>query len=271
MGLFNNIFNQDKPVIAMIHLQALPGTPKNQLKPEQIIENALAEAQILFNNRVDALMIENMHDVPYTKGKASPEVIAIMAIVAHQIKQKFQIPVGMQILAGANCDAIGAAFGAGIDFIRAEGFVYGHLADEGYFDSCAAELLRYRKNIGALQVAIFTDIKKKHSSHAITNDVSIVETAKATELFLSDGLVITGCSTGIEPSETELKEVKKNSVLPIIIGSGINIENIDRYYPLADAFIIGSHFKINGLWPNNVDEEKVARFVKYINKLKLNG
>lgn len=49
-----------------------------------------------------------------------------------------------------------------MDFIRCEGFVFGHVADEGYIDSCAGSLLRYRKNIGAENVQIYCDIKKKH-------------------------------------------------------------------------------------------------------------
>lgn len=50
----------------------------------------------------------------------------------------------------------------GLDFIRAEGFVFSHVADEGFLDACAGDLLRYRKQIGADHVQIFTDIKKKH-------------------------------------------------------------------------------------------------------------
>ncbi len=51
---------------------------------------------------------------------------------------------------------------SGLNFIRAEGFVFSHIGDEGPIHSCAAELLRYRQHIGAQHVHIFTDIKKKH-------------------------------------------------------------------------------------------------------------
>ena len=71
------------------------------------------------------------------------------------------------------------------DFIRLESFVFGHIGDEGFTQSNAAETLRYRRQIGADNVKILTDIKKKHSSHAITADVNIVDTAIAADFFLS--------------------------------------------------------------------------------------
>lgn len=40
------------------------------------------------------------------------------------------------------------------------------------------------------------------SSHAITADIDIVETAKAAEFFLSDGLIITGATTG-DPADVK--------------------------------------------------------------------
>ena len=187
-----------------------------------------------------------MHDVPYLNGNVGPEIVASMMAVAQELKRNIDLPMGIQILAAANKEALAVAQSANFEFIRTEGFVFGHLADEGYIDSCAAELLRYRKNIGAENIAIFTDIKKKHSSHSISQDVSISETAKAAAFFDSDGIIITGSSTGTEASENELLEVKKNLDIPVIIGSGLSITNIEKYYSLADAFIVGSAFKKNG-------------------------
>jgi predicted TIM-barrel enzyme len=40
--------------------------------------------------------------------------------------------------------------------------VFSHVADEGFTDATAGTLLRYRANIRADDVLIFTDIKKKH-------------------------------------------------------------------------------------------------------------
>lgn len=90
------------------------------------------------------------------------------------------------------CQALAIAKASNLQFIRAEGFVFAHIADEGFTDACAGQLLRYRKQIDAENVLIFTDLKKKHSSHTITNDITLLETVHAAEFFLTDGVILTG-------------------------------------------------------------------------------
>ena len=181
-------------------------------------------------------MIENMHDTPYLNRKVGPEITAVMSIILYEIKQKFNVPLGIQILAGANKEAIASAYASGADFIRAEGFVFSHIADEGMFNSDAGELLRYRKMINADRIKVFTDIKKKHSTHAITSDVDIADTAKAAEFFMSDGVIITGGSTGKEPDTKEIVSVKKSVNIPVLAGSGITAKNINVYNIHNDMF-----------------------------------
>lgn len=268
MDKFKLIFGDKKVVIGVIHLQALPGTPKAQLPPQAIIDLALEEARTYQKAGVDALIIENMHDVPYLKNEVGPEISSLMALICYVIKQETQLPIGVQILAGANQSALAVAHNSGIDFIRAEGFVFGHLADEGYIDAQAGALLRYRKLINADQVAIFTDIKKKHASHAISSDISLLETAQAAQFFLSDGLIVTGGQTGHAPSIKELETLRGNLTTPVFLGSGINISNIDAYINLANAFIVGSHFKENELWSAPLSYDRVAKFVATFHNLK---
>jgi len=217
MQKFKSIFKKEKPIIGMVHVQALPGTPKHKFEPSVIIDKALEEARVYSKAAIDAIMIENMHDIPYLKNGVGHEVSSIMTVIAHQIKQETKLPIGIQILAGANREALAVSKAASIDFIRAEGFVFAHTADEGIIEAQAGDLLRYRKNIDADSVAIFTDIKKKHSSHAITQDVSLLDTAKAARFFLSDGVIITGSHTGESASIEEIKELKLHLDFPVIV------------------------------------------------------
>uniref|UniRef100_A0ABM0GKX2 Uncharacterized protein F13E9.13, mitochondrial-like n=1 Tax=Saccoglossus kowalevskii TaxID=10224 RepID=A0ABM0GKX2_SACKO len=152
-------------------------------------------------------------------------------------------------------------------FIRAEGFVFAHVADEGIMNCCAGELLRYRKQIGADDVQVFTDIKKKHSSHAITADINIADTAKAAEFFLSDGVVVTGGSTGMATDTKELQDVLKAVNIPVLIGSGVTIDNMEHYMS-ANALIIGSYFKHGGSWENDVELPRVKAFMEKIQRLR---
>ncbi|ALM07037.1 hypothetical protein SB49_03890 [Sediminicola sp. YIK13] len=266
MDKFKTVFNGIKPIIGMIHLKALPGTPKNSLNSSEIIKAALEEADIYIKAGIDAIMIENMNDVPYLKGNVGHEISSLMTLIGHLIKQKTQLPVGIQILAGANMEALAAAKAAGLDFIRAEGFVFAHLADEGFIEAQAGELLRYRKNINAEEIAIFTDIKKKHSSHAITNDVPLLDTARAAQFFLSDGMVITGSHTGVSASVEELNSLK-DLVSPVLIGSGITKNNVADFWPLCDGMIVGSYFKKAGNWENELEYKRISEFMKLVKKL----
>lgn len=263
-----DIFGIRKPIIGMIHVKALPGTPDYDYDVKSIIDKSKREAGIYMDAGIDAVIIENMHDVPYLKRNVGPEITSLMSIIGYEIKNTFSCPCGIQILAGANKDAIAAAQSAGLDFIRAEGFVYAHVADEGIMESDAGELLRYRKMIGAEKVLIFTDIKKKHSSHSITSDVDIVETAHTAEFFKSDGVVITGVATGKETDVDDVKNVKQNANIPVLIGSGLTVNNIENYFAFADGFIIGSHFKKDGFWKNEIDVTRVRRFMNKVNELR---
>lgn len=105
-----------------------------------------------------------MHDIPYLQSsQVGPEVTSVMSVVCHEVKRIFShAPVGVQVLAGANKEALAVAKAAGLQFIRAEGFVFSHVADEGLMNACAGELMRFRKHISADDVMVFTDVKKKH-------------------------------------------------------------------------------------------------------------
>ena len=259
---FTRLFgDRPKTIVGMIHVRALPGAPKHAGGMAPILDQALAEAETYRACGIHALMVENMHDVPYVQ-HPGPEIATAMAVVAREVKRAHpQLPLGLQILAGANREALAAALAAGADFIRAEAFVFGHVADEGYMDSCAGDLLRYRKVLGAEHVAVFTDIKKKHSAHAVTADVDIVQTAHAAEYFLSDGLILTGAATGEAASADELRAVHAAVKIPVLVGSGLTADNLKTYLPLADAFIVGSHFKRDGYWENPLDPGRIHRLL----------
>ncbi len=264
MQKFKSIFKVEKPIIGMVHIQALPGTPKHQFSTQEIIDKAVEEALIYKKAGIDSIMIENMHDIPYLKNRVGHEVSSLMTLVGYEIKKQTNLPIGIQILAGANIEALAVAKSANLDYIRAEGFVFAHVADEGIIESQAGDLLRYRKQIGADEIAVFTDIKKKHSSHTITNDVSLIDTAKAARFFMSNGVIVTGNHTGSEASIDELQELKEHIDFPVFVGSGITKNNISNYLPVADAFIVGSYFKENGYWENKLSYKKIASFMEEV-------
>jgi membrane complex biogenesis BtpA family protein len=265
-GQIRSIFGTPRALIGMIHVAALPGTPGSELEVEAIAAAALEEARSLEAAGFHGLLIENMHDRPYLKRTAGPEIVASMVAVGREIRRAVPLPLGVQILAGANREAIAVAMACGGAFVRAEGFVFAHVADEGLLESDAGELLRYRRAIGAEGIKIFADIKKKHSAHALTADVDLVETAHAAELFLADGLVVTGTATGRPAEPTEVEAVQAAVDVPTLVGSGISAEGLERY-GAAEGLIVGSWLKKDGLWSNPLDPARLEAVVRAFEKL----
>lgn len=259
---FSNIFPESKSLIGMIHVQALPGTPKSRMTVTEIAAQAVKEAKVLAASGIQALMLENMHDVPYLNRGVGPEIIAALTRICAKVRSVTDLPLGLQILAGANQAALSVALATELQFIRAEGFVFGHMADEGLLQSDAGELMRFRKQIGAEEIQVFTDIKKKHSSHALTADVSIEDTVDAAEFFLSDGVIITGTHTGKPVDGGELTRVYGSTQMPVLVGSGVTPEGLAGIIDSADAFIVGSYFKEDGNWQNELNPTRIEALLK---------
>jgi len=249
-------------IVGMVHTGALPGTPRGTQDVASLEAAAVAEAEIYAATGFDAIIIENMHDRPYLKGHVGPEIVAAMTTIGCAVKQATGLPIGIQILAAANREALAVAHAAELDFIRAEGFVFAHVADEGIIESDAAELLRYRRQIGADRVQILADIKKKHSSHSITADTCIAETAKAAEFMLADGLIVTGTATGEPAGLGDLEQVRAATGLPLCVGSGVTPENAADYLQFADALIVGSALKEDGDWRNALCKDRAAALIE---------
>lgn len=259
-GLIQSLFGVRRALVGVIHLQALPGTPGGKLSIADITSIAIDEAGAYADAGFEGLMIENTHDRPYLRVSVGPEITAAMSVIGSEVRRAVTLPLGIQVLAGANTNALAVALASGASFVRVEGYVFAHIADEGLIEASAGALLRYRRAIGAEHVRVFADVKKKHSAHAITADVDIVETAKAAEFFVVDGVIVTGVSTGQPAEPEEVASVARAVSVPTLVGSGITAENIIRYSE-ADAFIVGSSIKKDGLWWNPVDPERARALV----------
>ena len=92
-------------------------------------------------------------------------------------------------------------------------------------------------------------------------DLTIEDHAQAAEFFAADGIIITGKMTG-EPTDSQIiRPLKSKTSLPILIGSGVDRENLSEFYR-ADGMIVGSSLKQNGIWMNSLDETRVSEFMK---------
>ena len=259
---FSKLLRDRGVVIGMVHVGALPGTPRATLDVGGLVEAARSDALALRQGGIHAIALENMHDVPYLKGSVGPEIVAMMSVIAAEVRRATDLPCGTQLLAGANREALAVAHASGLAFVRAEGFVFAHVADEGLIESTAGDLLRYRRAIGASSIAVLADVKKKHSSHAITADIGIAEAAQASEFFLADGVIVTGASTGVAADLEEVRAVKQVVSAPVLVGSGVTAANVASYLEAADAVIVGSDLKHDGHWSQPVDVARVRAIME---------
>jgi hypothetical protein len=255
--VMQSTFGAPRALVGMIHVAALPGTPAASLSLDAIVRRAVDEAAVYHEAGFTALAIENMHDRPYLKRGVGPEIVAAMTRVGLEVRRAVPLPLGVQVLAGADREALAVALACGAAFVRVEGFVFAHVADEGLIESDAGALLRHRRAIGAEGVRVFADIKKKHAAHALTADVDLAETARAAEFFLADGVIVTGVATGRPTDPAEVRAVREAVDLPVLVGSGVTPDGLPGLAH-ADGFIVGSWVKRGGVWSEALDPERVG-------------
>jgi membrane complex biogenesis BtpA family protein len=258
----------NKFLAAMIAVQPLPGAPLYRRNDDEVVSQALSDLQAYSEAGVDAIMLENSHDLPYIKPSLPARAIKLMKRVAREVRSRFSGPIGIQMLEAANETALEIASETDLDFLRVEGYVFAHIGGAGLIEGCAGKLLRLRKDLAREQIKIFGDVKKKHCSHALTGDLDILDEVKQAEFFLVDGVIVTGARTTEPPSITELRRVKKHARVPVLIGSGMTPQNIHSYFKLADGFIVGSTFRENGKFLNQLDRTRLDAFVKVFRSLK---
>ncbi len=255
-----------KSLIAMIALRALPGSPLYDGDDQKIIDQALDDLTHYKKANVDSIAIENDGDLPYMKPPLNEDAFNLTLEICKEIRKRFEKPIGIQILENDYEASLRIAHEADLDFLRIEKYVFAHLGGAGIIEACSGPLLRLRKELNCEHIKIFTDVKKKHCSHGMTDDLDITDEVKQAEFFLVDGVIVTGKFTGSQPNIDDLKKVKSTTDLPVLIGSGMTPENIDSFFPLADGFIVGSTFRREGKFMERLDYKRLERFMKIFKK-----
>jgi len=261
----SEIFEQPKPIIGMVHLKPLPGSPgydPDYMSFERVTEIAVEEAIILEEGGVDGLQIENIWDFPYLKGEdIGPETAAALAIAAERVRKAVGIPIGINCHLNGGFAALAAAIVVGAKWIRVFEWVNAYVSHAGLTEGIGGKLARYRANLRAQDVKFFCDVNVKHGSHFIISDRSVSEQAHDAESEGAELLIVTGFETGKAPSAERVEEFKKSVGLPVLLGSGTTAENVGELLKHADGAIVGSYFKQNNDWRRKIERERVERFM----------
>lgn len=262
---FYDLFSA-KPIIACVHLMPLPGSPGYNGSVKDILDVALSEAGIFVKHGCHGLLVENFRDHPFYPDRIPPETTASLAVVTHEIVKNFNVPVGVNALRNDARAALSIATAAGAHFIRVNIHTGAAVTDQGIIEGKAFETLRLRANLHS-KVLIFADVAVKHAQPLAARGLEL-EARDIAERGMADAIIVTGDRTGTEASIQNLKLVKQNVSLPVLLGSGLTPDNIGKFYPEIDGMIVGSYFKKEGKALNPVDEERVKIFTEKLRTLK---
>lgn len=257
------IFSRKKAVIGVIHCDPFPGTPKYRGKTiGDIIERALRDADNYISGGVHGLIIENHGDVPFSKPEdIGPETAALMAVITDKIRTRFNVPLGINVLANAAIPALATALAGGADFIRVNQWANAYIANEGFIEGAAAKALRYRSQLRAEHIKVFADSHVKHGSHAIVADRSIQELTRDVDFFEADAVIATGQRTGDSATLGEIDEIRGATELPLLVGSGVTPDNVGQILSRTQGVIVASALKVDGVWWNEVELDRVKHFM----------
>ena len=239
----------------MIHVGPSPSSP-GHAGVEAGIARAVRDAEALASAGFDAVMLENFHDFPPVRGEAmGPDVPAYLTALGIAVRAEVgtEMPLGIQVLFAAHRIAVAVAATVGMQFVRVEAWTHAHVSDKGFVDASAGDTLRYAKSIGAEGIAYWADVKKKHASHAITADLDLGDIVAALPDHGAQAVIITGPATGNAPDPAHLRIARRSGKLPIVVGSGLSVQNAAELVPLADGFIVGSSIKVDADWRQPVD------------------
>lgn len=265
--LIKELFGVSKPVIAMAHFPALPGTPHYDALSsiEGILDCMQRDVVALLEGGVDAIMFCNEDDRPYTF-QADFEAVAVMTRVICELHPTDR-PFGVDFLWDAKAPlAIAKATGAG--FIR-EVVTGVYESDMGLWQPDAAALYRYRRLIDAENVAIFANITPEFASPL--GERSIAQRARSAVVSsLVDAILIAGPMAGSEPDIEAVREAKQavGDEVPVILNTGARLENIRQFLSVADGVIVGSSLKVDGYTWNPVELARVKAFMDAVHEVR---
>ena len=233
------------PLIGMLHLPPLPGSPQSGKSLAEIVRHTLADAEVLATAGFDGLMLENFGDSPFYPERVPAITVAAMTTVAVEVRRAFpQLPMGINVLRNDGRSALAIAAAVGAAFIRVNVLCGARVTDQGVISGIAHDLLRERAALKA-EVAIWADVAVKHSA-ALAPRPLAEEARELVERGGADAVLVTGSATGSAPNREELREVRDAvGERPVFVASGITAENLLQF-SAATGFIVGSALKPNG-------------------------
>lgn len=256
-------------LIGVVHLPALPGSPRSALPLAACIDAGVRDAIALADGGADGIIIENFHDVPFRAGAVDPHTIAAMTAAALAIRATVDCAIGINVLRNDASAALGIALAADASFIRVNVHTGAMLTDQGIISGCADETLRLRRLLDAEHIQIFADVLVKHA--VALGPVTLEDAVRdAVERGLADAIIVTGAATGSAAAAADVERATSATGVPVFVGSGVRADNVNSVVPPASGVIVGTWVKQDGVVTNPVDVERV-RALRLALDMRLNS
>lgn len=259
---FKELFGVTKPIIGVVHIRALPGSPSyGNERLDDILKSVLDDVKKLKEGGVDGIIIENSGDGAWPS--SGLESVLSMGVIAWEVRKKYtKIPLGIAMI-GDPISAIAIAYSSKAEFVRVNVLTEAIVGIYGVLEGKPYEIMKYRRIVDP-NIKIFADVQIKHG--VPLSKRPIADSAYDTS-HLAESVIISGQFTGTEVSMEELVSVKdKLKDYPVIIGSGANPDNIKKLLDYADAAIVGTYFKTMN--NTQIDFEKIVRMVEIVKSIR---
>lgn len=267
MSWIKDLFTTHKPIIAMCHLEALPGDPEYDPAKgmEWVVERARRDMLALQSGGVDAIMFSNERSLPYLT-RVEPITTVSMARVIAELKGELTIPFGVNVLWDPIA-SIDLAVATGAQFVR-EIFTGVYASDFGLWNTNAGQTVRHQHAVHGQNVRLLFNIVPEASAYLAERD--IVSIARSTVFNARpDALCVSGLTAGVAADQGTLQRVKEViGDTPVFANTGVRLDTLEAILTVADGAITGTTFKRDGHTWNEVDSARVCEFMQKVRAIR---
>ena len=263
----HEMFGVEKPIIALLHLDALPGDPGYCGSMDTVLDHARQDLIALQNGGVDGILFANEFSLPY-QPVADIAVISAMAYIIGNLKELIRVPFGVNVVKNpiATIDlaaATGARFGRSC-------FSGAYMGEYGLYTSNSVEAIRHRKALGIQDMKLLFKVNPEADCYLVQRDIQVVARSIMFGDF-ADGLCVSGSAAGNEPDDKILEDVYQVAQprqVPVFCNTGCRHENVREKLRFCDGVCMGSAFKKDGVFNGRVDEERVRSFMEIVREIR---
>lgn len=262
-----DLFGVEKPIIALLHLDALPGDPGYCGSMQQVVEHARADLIALQDGGVDSILFANEFSLPY-QPVADIAVISAMARIIGELKRDLRVPYGVNVVKNPIA-TIDLAAATDAQFARSC-FSGAYMGEYGVYVSNSGEAIRHRMHLGITGVKLLFKVNPEADTYLVDRDVRKVTSSILFGGF-ADGLCVSGSAAGKEADDGVLSAVRgiaSEKEVPVFCNTGCNHENIAEKLSISDGACVGTAFKTGGRFDGRVDVERVSSFMTIVKECR---